>query len=246
MGAGIEPGDTAPDAIEIEFTPFEIAPVEIGDLQLAPGRGLQGLGQLADPAVVEVDPGDRPVGFGYARLLLQPHHPSGGVEFRDPVALRIRNVVAEHGGPPLARARGLQLTNQPMSIEDVVPEHQAGGRPVEERLADQERLGQATGVRLLGIAQRDPPLRTVAEQRLEPWQIVRRGDDQHLADPRQHQGRQRIVDHRLVVDREELLADGARQRVEPGPGAAREDDSLSVHSAQSSVVVVSGQSRRSG
>ena len=35
--------------------------------------------------------------------------------------------------------------------------------------------------------------------------VMRRGDDRDLADARQHQHRQRIIDHRLVVDRHHLL-----------------------------------------
>ena len=37
----------------------------------------------------------------------------------------------------------------------------------------------------------------------------RRGDDQDLADAGEHQRRQRIIDHRLVVDRQQLLADAS-------------------------------------
>ena len=38
--------------------------------------------------------------------------------------------------------------------------------------------------------------------------------------------RQRVIDHRLVVDRQQLLADDARERIEPRAGAAGEDDPL--------------------
>ena len=44
--------------------------------------------------------------------------------------------------------------------------------------------------------------------------------------PGQHQRRQRVVDHRLVVDREQLLADRAGQRVQARAGAAGEDDAF--------------------
>ena len=44
--------------------------------------------------------------------------------------------------------------------------------------------------------------------------------------PGQHQRRQRVVHHRLVVDRHELLADGARQRMQPRSRSAGENDAL--------------------
>ena len=46
------------------------------------------------------------------------------------------------------------------------------------------------------------------------------------ADAGQHQRRQRVVHHRLVVDRHELLADGARQRMQPRSRSAGENDAL--------------------
>ena len=53
-----------------------------------------------------------------------------------------------------------------------------------------------------------------------------RRDDQDLADARQHQDAERVVDHRLVVDRQQLLADDPGQRVEPRARAAGQDDPL--------------------
>ena len=55
--------------------------------------------------------------------------------------------------------------------------------------------------------------------------VVRGGDHQDVPDPGQHQRGQRVVDHRLVVDRHELLADAEGDRVQPGAGAAGQDDS---------------------
>ena len=57
----------------------------------------------------------------------------------------------------------------------------------------------------------------------------RRRDEQDVADAGQHQRRQRIVDHRLVVDRQQLLRHDLRDRIEPRAGAAGEDDSLARH-----------------
>ncbi len=96
----------------------------------------------------------------------------------------------------------------------------------DEVAADDEGLGQALGARLDGVAERMPELRAVAEQPLERRRVVGRGDDQDVADARQHQRRQRVVDHRLVVDRQQLLGDDAGERVEARPGAAGEDDAL--------------------
>src|SRR5690606_38054678 len=67
---------------------------------------------------------------------------------------------------------------------------------------------------------------SVAKQGLEQRLLVRGVDDQHLADPRQHQHAERVVDHRLVVDRQQLLADGPGDRIQARARAASEDDAL--------------------
>jgi hypothetical protein len=43
--------------------------------------------------------------------------------------------------------------------------------------------------------------------------IGRCGDEQDVPNARQHQRRQRIVDHRFVINREQLFADHARDRI---------------------------------
>ena len=75
-------------------------------------------------------------------------------------------------------------------------------------------------------SKRRPHCWPVPEQLAEARQVLRRGDDQDIPDAREHQRAQRVVDHRLVVDREQLLADHAGQRVEPRARAAGEDDAL--------------------
>ena len=66
----------------------------------------------------------------------------------------------------------------------------------------------------------------VTQELLEARRILRGGDDEDVADARQHEGAERVVDHRFVVDRDELLGDGQGGRVQPGAGAAGEDDAF--------------------
>jgi hypothetical protein len=111
-------------------------------------------------------------------------------------------------------------------VEQVVAERQRHRLAGDELAPDQERLRDAFGPRLGGVADREPERGAVAEQALEERQVGRRADQQQLPDARQHQGRERVVDHRLVVDRQQLLAHAARDRVQPRAGAAGQDDAL--------------------
>jgi hypothetical protein len=67
-------------------------------------------------------------------------------------------------------------------------------------------------------------LLAAAQQLLESRQILRRGDDEVFAYPREQENAQRVIDHRLVVHRQELFARDQRQWIEPGTCATREDD----------------------
>ena len=96
----------------------------------------------------------------------------------------------------------------------------------DEALADGEGLGQAVGARLLGVGEVHAVARAVPEQALEVGEVGRRGDDQDVPDSRQHEGGQRVVDHGLVVDRQQLLGGHERERVQAGAGPACEDNAF--------------------
>ena len=93
-----------------------------------------------------------------------------------------------------------------MPIKDVVPEDQANLVGPDEVPPEEKGLREPLRARLHDIRDPQAPLGPVLQQRLEPRTIFRRRDDEDVPDPRQHQHRQGVVDHRLVVDGEELLA----------------------------------------
>ena len=70
---------------------------------------------------------------------------------------------------------------------DVIAEHQGTGRVAKEVGCDKEGLGDALGTRLLGVRDVDTPLGAVAQQLLEARQVLWCGDEQDVADPRQHE-----------------------------------------------------------
>ena len=76
-----------------------------------------------------------------------------------------------------------------------------------------------------------PQARAVAEQLAEARQVVRRGDQAEFADAALDQRRQRIIHHRLVINRLELFAGDQRERIQPRTGAAGEDDAFHLRKA---------------
>lgn len=234
-GAGVQPGVAAAEGHDGQRPLLQVHPVEVGDLQLAAGRGLDPMGLGGHVARVEVQAGDGVGALGLGGLLLDGDGPALAVELHDAEALGVVHVVAEdRGAARLGVLHGArQVARQAVAVEDVVAEHQRARLAGDELLADGEGLRQAVGARLLGVGEVHAVARAVPEQALEVGEVGRRGDDQDVPDARQHEGGQRVVDHGLVVDRQQLLGGHERERVQARAGPAGEDDAF--HSITSKV-----------
>ena len=227
-GAGVEPRVAAAEGDHGQRPLLQVHLVERRDLQLATGGGLDLVRLGGHVARVEVQAGDGVGALGALGLLLDGDGPPLRIELHDPEALGVVHVVAEDRGPPrlgvLDGAR--QVARQAVAVEDVVAEHEGARLAVDEFLADGEGLRQAVGARLLGVGEVHAVARAVPEQALEVGEVGRRGDDQDVPDARQHEGGQRVVDHGLVVDRQQLLGGHERERVQARAGPAGEDDAF--------------------
>ena len=189
-------------------------------------EGLSALGDLDDARIVKIEAGHRPVRLGSGGFLFDRYGSAGGIEFNHPVALRIGHVIGEHSCALIASRRPAKLLAQTRAVENVVAKDEHRRLAADERLADNESLRQPVRLGLLRIVDPDAPFRAIAKQAAKHRQIVRRRNDQRLADPGEHDDRQRIIDHRLVVDGDELLRDRKRDRMQPGACPARQNDAL--------------------
>src|SRR6188472_953807 len=106
------------------------------------------------------------------------------------------------------------------AIEDVVAKSERDAIATDEVAADQEGLRKAVRSRLCGVGNRQPEVAAVVQQALERILLMRRGNDENFSNARQHQGGERVVNKRLVVDRDQLLAQTLGQRMEPRAGPA--------------------------
>ena len=116
-------------------------------------------------------------------------------------------MVGEDGGAVARVGRRCRGSGGSRGRRRFVAEDQGRVVVADEVGADDEGLGEAVRAGLHGVLQVDAPLAAVAQQLLEARGVLRRGDDQDVADAGQHQRGQRVVDHRLVVDRQQLLGD---------------------------------------
>ena len=123
----------------------------------------------------------------------------------------------------------MQLLRQAVSIKYIVAERQGAGVVPDEFPADQEGLGQPVRARLYCVIQRHSPLAAIAQEPVKIGALLRCGDYQDVPDSRQHQDAQRVVDHRLVVDGQELFAHSRCHGIEPCAFSPGEDDTLVLH-----------------
>lgn len=227
-GAGVQPRVAAAEGHHGQRPLLQVHLVERGDLQLAAGRGPHLVRLGGHVARVEVQAGNGVGALGLSGLLLDGDGPALAIELHDAEALGVVHVVAEDRGAArlgvLDGAR--QVARQAVAVEDVVAEHQGARLAVNELLADGEGLRQAVRRGLLGVGEVHAVARAVPEQALEVGQVRRRGDDQDVPDARQHEGGQRVVDHGLVVDRQQLLGGHERERVQARAGTSGEDDAF--------------------
>ncbi len=234
-GAGVQPRVAAAEGDDGQRPLPQVHPVEVGDLQLAAGRRLNLVGLGGHVAREEVQAGDGVGALGALGLLLDGHGPPPRIELHDAEALGVVHVVAEDRCATRLRVLDglLQVARQAVAVEDVVAQHQGARLAGDELLADGEGLRQAVRRGLLGVGEVHAVARAVPEQALKIWKVCRCRDDQNVPDARQHEGGQRVVDHGLVVDRQQLLGGHERERVQARAGPAGEDDAF--HSITSKV-----------
>ena len=174
----------------------------------------------------EVDADRDQVALRLVRLLLEADDPAVGVELGDAEPLRVRHPVEQRPG---AVWTGLELgrdVGQRRAAQDVVAEHAAERVVADEVAGEADGVGDAERARLVAIGQVEPERGAVGEQLDDVADALAADDDHDLADAHPGQRLDRVVDHRPVVDRQQMLVGDDRQRVEPRRGPAGENDAL--------------------
>lgn len=227
--AGVQPDHAAAHALHRKGVGAEISLVDGGNLELAARRGLDGTCDVHDVVVVEVEAGHRPVRLGMLGLLLQRERLAIGTNLHHTEPRRIIDRIAEDHGA--AHALDLAPGNaqdvaETGSVEDVVTQDEGNGVAPDEAGADDEGLCQTVGMLLDGVGDRESDLRSIAQQLFKGGDVARGGDDENVPDTREHQRRKRVINHRLVVDRKQLLGNSARSGEQACTRAARKNDSF--------------------
>ena len=227
--AGIEPCESTTEELHIQLTHIEVRLVEVRNFEFAAGAGLLGLCESRDAVVIEVKARDGVVALGFLRLFFDRDHLALVVEFNDTESFRVFHVVAEHARASVffgVLYRGLQKRAEAVPVKNVVAEHHRAAIVTDEFLAQDKRLRKSVGTGLHFVTQIEAHRGTVTEEALEIRQVRRSRNNQDVTDTRQHKRRQRIINHRLVVNGQELFTRDHGQRVQARAGASGEYDSF--------------------
>ena len=204
----------------------QIQLVEGRDLQLAAGGRLQGVRQLCRVAVIEIQAGDGIAGLGLFRLFLDGKDLTLCVEFHDAVGTRILHGIAEDRRALRSGCGGTEQLLELRAVKHVVAQHKAARRAADEFLGDEESVRNAAGDRLHAVFHMDAKLGAVSQQAAVGLAVRRSRDEHDVADACHQQHAQRIIDHRLVIDRDQGFGNGAGHGVQAAALAASENDTF--------------------
>src|SRR5690554_3523697 len=227
----IEPSDAASEALEMELVAFKIEAIQIGNLELPTFGWFECRGELTRAFIVKIKARDGIIASGSRGFLFEPDHAPVGAELGNAIGGRIADVIPKNARSARSSACALEKRVQRISVEDIVSENQRGGMPLEEGLGNEERFGEPAWVSLLCVAELHAPLLSASEESPKKHLLMRRRDDQDLANSRLEQRRKGIVDHRFIVDREQLLAHSAGERMKPCASPSCEYDPATAHAA---------------
>ena len=127
--------------------------------------------------------------------------------------LRVHDLVAKDRRTPRQRGVLFEQGREALAIEYVVSENQTYRGVADKPFTDNERLRQTFWPGLHRIGQVHPELTTVAQYPVKGRLVLWRGNNENVLNTRQHKYRQRVVNHGLVIDGEQLLAHAQRDGV---------------------------------
>jgi hypothetical protein len=188
------------------------------------GEGLSAARDLDHAVVVEIQPGHRVAALGLRRLFFQADaRPARRTRPRRSAPGRHR--VGEHRRARGRRAGRAQHLGQVVAVEDVVAQHQRGRIAADEVAPMRKACARPSGEAAPRSGCRCPTgCRRRAAARSAACPAAWRSPGSRGCPPAS--ACERVVDHRLVVDRQQLLGDRLRDRVQPRAGTAGEDDAL--------------------
>ena len=159
-------------------------------------------------------------------LLLDPAGRCVAVELGDSETLGVVNFFEENARAALLAFEFVDRLAD-VAFDQIVAQDYAHLIPIRKVFGETERLRDATFAFLIGVVQvLEAEALSIAEQTQKVARVAPSRDQQNVGDPRVDQGLNGIVDHRLVVDGQQMFIGDFGERKQPAAGAACEDDAF--------------------
>ena len=113
------------------------------------------------------------------------------------------------------------------ALDDVVAQNHADLLAVGEVLGQRQGVGDAAFALLVGVVDMvQPELLAVGQQAQKIARIAAAGDDQDIANAGIHEGLDGVIDHRPVVNGQQVFVGDLGEREQPAAGSPGEYDTL--------------------
>lgn len=231
--AGIEPGHAAAEDFDGELSPLEVRVVDGGNLDFATRRRLHVFRDLNDGIIVKIETGNGVMRFGLHGFFFDRQGFALPVELDDAVRSRVFHEIPENSPATLASdfCCGVpERSAETTAIKDIVAKDKRTGVARDKLFAHNEGVGEPSGLVLYCVIEFHAEPGAIAKKLTENTDIARSRNNEHLADPGEHQDRQRVVDHGFVIERQDLLGNGFCDGIQAGTGPSGKDDSFHINS----------------
>ncbi len=209
--------------MDAEIATAQIRDIHVRDFQLSARGRLQIFCDANHVVVININSGHGVTALGLFWLFLDGNG-LAIVKLDNAVTFRVIDVVAED------RRAGFELSEHAVkriaAVKNIVAQDQRDIVPADKTFRDEKGLGNAFGFGLFAIADGDSKARAVAQQLLEPRQIMRRGNKAKLANAPFDERREGVINHWFIIDGLKLFAGDERKRIQPRPGTAGKDDAF--------------------
>src|SRR5439155_15459598 len=191
----------------------------------APGWS-QALDHVKDIRSQEVHANRNEVALGMLRFFLEPANLPRRIQLGYPEPVRIRYPMKERARPPSSR---FELARNPVELwppQDVVAQDTAERVVAHEIPGEADGVGDTQSAALIAIRQIEAEVRAVGQQLDDVADALPADDDEDLLDAHPRERLDRVIDHRPVVDRQQVLIGDDRQRIQARGRPARQHDPL--------------------
>ncbi|MNZ98806.1 hypothetical protein D3C78_1181080 [compost metagenome] len=175
------------------------------DLQLPSSRRLELLCDFDHLMIIEIQPRHGIIRFWRLRLFFNGNGNAIRIEFNHPIGSWIFYVIAKYRGALLPLTRFFKRTADALPIENVISQDQTNRIRTYKCLTDDKCLSKPTGLILDRILKGESQLVAVSQKLFIEKNISGCRNDQYVPNPRQHQDRQRVINHRFVVNGKNLF-----------------------------------------